>query len=51
MEVRSTEIARRHEAQEQCWKDQEMELVAHLQHEEEEERRDAERKAKEALAA
>ena len=48
MEVRSAETARRHEAQEQSWKDQEMELGAWLQHEEEE-RREAERKAKEAL--
>ena len=50
MEVRSAEIARRHEEWEQRKKDQEMELVARLQHEEEE-RREAERKAREDLTA
>ena len=49
MEVRSAEIARRREEREQRKKDKEMERVAQLQYKEEE-RREAERKAREALA-
>ena len=49
MEVRSAEIARRHEEREQRKKDKEMERVAQLQHEEED-RREAEKRAREALA-
>ena len=47
--MRSAEIAQRREEQEQCRKEQEMEQVARLQHEEDE-RREAE-KARKALAA
>ena len=48
--MRSAEIARRREAREQRRKDKEMERVAQLQHEEED-RREAEKRAREALAA
>ena len=48
--MRSAEIASTHEAWEQRRKNQEMERVAWLQHEEEEGIK-AERKAREALAA